>query len=166
MLFLTILAASLWWNDSVFLAYEVFAIFSVVVCGIGYIYFGRNIVRILFRSGNQGKKATTLPIRIISFVVNFIVLSFVGVIIYEARVLGGIISLTLCILFIGFGHTVTFFFLFFKVREKKRKKKDVQNRFAKEFGPNNNSNHSNMSNMSNVSNNSTTPPSSDQTSQV
>jgi len=81
-----------------FIVMELFFVMNDVIyvlCGLGLIFFGREIVMIVFRSKNKSGDTKTIPVKIIGFTVIYFVISYIALFIISEQLLGEISTIML-----------------------------------------------------------------------
>jgi len=110
----------MWYTTVATNAHEYSMMTVMVLCGIGYIFFGKNIVGILRRSGNRSPDSETLSKKIIVFVAGYIIMGFTSHITQLVGTLGEVFG-TLFFFFVnGAAFLTIFLVLFFHPLEKNK----------------------------------------------
>eukprot|EP00026_Physarum_polycephalum_P019049 Phypoly_transcript_20878.p1 GENE.Phypoly_transcript_20878~~Phypoly_transcript_20878.p1 ORF type:complete len:200 (+),score=0.89 Phypoly_transcript_20878:58-600(+) len=139
MLIFTILIASLFYIIDVsgwYLPFRVYGIASVVICEIGYVYYGKNIVSVLCVSGNSSSAHHRLSFRIVSFILVFLVLSNIAIFVFQTGTLGGILGVLFFEFFIGLCYISICLVLLFNSRKRAIPKGPSQDIILNESPPN------------------------------
>jgi len=113
--------AILWYNPVAQDAFVFYNVASDVLCGCGYIYYGRSILSVLYQGRNRSRPHNSLSIRIILFIICFVSVSYAIGIVYPAHILGGILGHLFIEVVISVLMIFSFFILFFRHQEKKLK---------------------------------------------
>eukprot|EP00026_Physarum_polycephalum_P007016 Phypoly_transcript_07069.p1 GENE.Phypoly_transcript_07069~~Phypoly_transcript_07069.p1 ORF type:complete len:255 (+),score=12.63 Phypoly_transcript_07069:891-1655(+) len=80
-------------NNVLRMLYWMSFLVTYVLCGVGFIIFGTNIITILYQSGNVLHKSEPLARKIIIFIICYLVCTYTATIIYSISAVGLIFSL-------------------------------------------------------------------------
>jgi len=111
-LFIEFLYSLLWFDPDMAMVFNVTGYLLASVCGLGYIFFGRKIIRIFDRSSNLNPDSTDLPVKIICFTTIYIVMTIVVLVLISVQVLGGICTAMTAYLMVSIQVLVTVCILF------------------------------------------------------
>jgi len=111
---LELVRSILWYDATLYSAHEYFSFFILAVCMAGFIYFGKDMVSIMCRSGNRTPKQNILPTKIVVVIIWFMISTIIAGTVLIAGSLGDIFGHLFSLTMSGIGIMLIFLCLFFK----------------------------------------------------
>jgi len=103
------------WYHSKFIYFFYYTQISIlVICGVGFLFYGRAIWMVLKQSGNVSPNKSTLPLRLVVFILCYLVEVYTGNVLNQAGALGLVFGTLFNVLMNGIAFLGIFLILFFQ----------------------------------------------------